>query len=231
MSGCTVDGHSVRVEWFLPAAGQAPPTVLLLHGRDGPAGIAGDRSYQDLASAVAAGGFRVALPWYFDRVPEAEPPGDPLDEIGREIERYGLWLRAIGAVLRVAPEITRPVGLLGYSLGGYLALTAAMSWPGIAAVAVCYAGVPTPFVGLAGNLPPTLVLHGLADAVIPASAAKTLGALLRRHRVPHEIHLYPAAGHGFHGEDAEDAVRRVAAFFHQRLGSPQAQQDPAWKIE
>jgi len=216
---CDVDGHSVRVDWFAPAAGHVVRTVVLLHGRDGPDGVAGDRPYWALATEVAAGGFQVALPWYFARTPDTEPTAGELDALGQEVERYGLWLRAIGEVLRAAPRMTRPFGLLGYSLGGYLALTAAMSWPGVAAVAACYAGVPTPFADLAARLPPALVLHGADDPVVPASEATALARLLRRHRVPHEVHVYSGAGHGFRGPDAEDAIGRVVAFFRRHLGS------------
>lgn len=214
-----VDGYPVRVESFTPAAGPLP-TVMLLHGRDGPDGIAGDRPYRGLAAAVAGAGFRVLFPHYFDRTPDAGPPGGELDELGREVERYGLWLAAVGGVLRSDTGITRSVGLLGYSLGGYLALTAAMARPGFGAVAACYAGVPTPFAGLAANLPPTLVLHGAADRVVPVSEAAALEKLLRRHRIPHEVHIYPGAGHGFCGPDAEDAVARVSAFFRRHLTPP-----------
>lgn len=215
---CEVEGHPVGVESFAPAAGR-PATILLLHGRDGPDGVAGDRSYRDLAAALAGAEFRVLLPRYFDRTVEFEPPRGELDAVGSEVEQYGLWLDAIGQILRADPAWPMPVGLLGYSLGGYLALTLAMTRPGVAAVAACYAGVPTPFAGLAGNLPPTLILHGAADAVVPVGEAATLADLCRRHRVPHEVRMYPGAGHGFCGADAEDAIGRVVSFFRRHLGT------------
>jgi dienelactone hydrolase len=84
-------------------------------------------------------------------------------------------------------------------------------------VAVCYGGVPTPFAALAGNLPPTLVLHGALDQVVPVAEAHALVKLLRRHQKPHDLHIYPEAGHGFCGAAADDAVARIAAFFHQHL--------------
>jgi dienelactone hydrolase len=217
---CTVSGHAVGVESFAPVpAPSALPLLALLHGRDGPDGVAGDRGYSDLARAVAEGGFRVLLPRYFDRTRDCEPDdeGDALGRIGREVEQYGLWLEAIGAVLREGRVAGQSVGLLGYSLGGYLALTAAMAWREVAAVAVCYAGFPTTFTALAGGLPPTLVLHGGKDRVVPREEVAVLAGLLRTHRVAHEVHLYPDAGHGFCGADAEDAVSRVVEFFRRRL--------------
>jgi carboxymethylenebutenolidase len=217
---CPVNGHEVGVESFSPTAPPGPlPLVLLLHGRDGPDGVAGDRGYRDLGRAVAGGGFRVLLPHYFDRTRDGEPDrGDGgLDQIGREVEHYGLWLEAVGGVLRASRESGQRVGLVGFSLGGYLALTRAMAWREVAAVAVCYSGIPAPFADLAASLPPTLVLHGGEDRVIPVGEALALAQLLRRHCVHHELHVYPHAGHGFSGADAEDAVGRVLAFFHKHL--------------
>jgi len=168
---------------------------------------------------VAGGGFRVLLPHYFDRTRDAanDTPSDSLDGIGREVENYGLWLEAIGSVIRETRTEGQPVGLLGYSLGGYLALTAGMAWRDVAAVAVCYAGVPTPFADLAANLPPTLVLHGGEDTVVPVGEAAALTKLLRSHRIPHDIHIYRHAGHGFLGLDAGDAESRIAGFFRRWL--------------
>jgi len=219
---CDVEGHPIGVESFAPSAGGRAPTVVLLHGRDGPDGVAGDRGYRDLAVTVAGAGFRVLLPRYFDRTHGLEPPRGELDALGCEVERYGLWLEAIGCVLRADPAVTWPAGLLGYSLGGYLALTVAMTRPGFAAVAVCYAGVPAAFAGLAGNLPPVLILHGSEDRVVPVSEAAALAKLAGRNRVPHEVHIYPGAGHGFQGPDGENAVRRVTEFLRRHLGHANA---------
>jgi dienelactone hydrolase len=189
-------------------------TVILLHGRDGPDGIAGDRGYRDIAKAIAAAGFRVLLPHYFDRTQACglENDGGELDALGGEIERYGLWLEAIGGILKEESATGRPIGLVGYSLGGYLALTAAMVQRAVKGLVVCYAGVPTPFMGMAGSLPPTLILHGGLDQVIPVSESTALARLLHQHRVPHNVHIYPNAGHGFCGTDAEDALSRIVHF-------------------
>jgi carboxymethylenebutenolidase len=217
---CDIGGLSVVVESFVPCwVRDRHSTVILLHGRDGADGMAGDRTYQDVAAAVAEAGFQVVLPHYFDRTRDCGPPTDEatLDFAGGEIERFGLWLETIGVVLREKSKAGQPIGLIGYSLGGYLALTAAMAWRGIGAVAVCYAGIPTPFAGLAANLPPTLTLHGEADRVVPAGEASALAGLLRRHRVRHEMHIYPGANHGFCGADAEDAIGRVVGFLTRHL--------------
>ena len=83
---------------------------------------------------------------------------------------------------------------------------------------VCYAGVPTPFAKLAANLPPTLILHGSQDRVVPVNEASNLAKLLRRNRIPHVLHIYRDSAHGFSGPDAEDALMRAIGFLQQYLG-------------
>jgi carboxymethylenebutenolidase len=216
LSTCDVAGHPVAVEGFAPA-GDDGPTAVLLHGRDGPDGGVGDWTYREAAAQLAGAGVRVLFPHYFDRTAAHPPPvaGSDLDAVGSEVERFGLWVEAVGAAIRAAGP--GPVGVVGYSLGGYLALTAAMTGPGVRAVAAWSAGVPTPFAGLAGRLPPALVLHGTADAVVPEAEAAALVRLLRRRGVPSEVRTYPGAGHRFGAADAADAVGRVAAFLGRHL--------------
>jgi carboxymethylenebutenolidase len=217
-----INGFPVGIESYVPTETLKPlPTVVMLHGRNGPDGIAGDRSYRDIAVAIASAGFHVVLPRYFERTRPLETIAREaeMDAIGREIENYGLWIETVREVLRRESRINCRVGLIGYSLGGYLALTAAMAWRGVAAVVVCYAGIPTPFVGLVDNLPPTLILHGAQDQVIPVSEASGLAKLLRRHRITHELHIYREAAHGFCGADSEDAVERTVNFLRQYLDS------------
>ena len=55
------------------------------------------------------------------------------------------------------------------------------------------------------RLCPTLILHGEDDAIIPVSEAHYLQKMLEDKKIPHEIKIYPGAGHGFDGEVWKDA--------------------------
>lgn len=109
------------------------------------------------------------------------------------------------------------VGLLGFSLGGFLSLALATQEPRISAVAQLFGGLPEPFLPDAGKLPPVLILHGGRDTVVPVAEAEKLEALLKQHRIPFEIKIYSDQGHHFTGLAQIDALRRVVAFFRRYL--------------
>ena len=91
----------------------------------------------------------------------------------------------------------------------------------MAAVVEYYGGLIPPLRERARQMPPTLILHGAKDAIIPLSEATDLDKLLTSYGRPHEIHIYPDAGHGFnfHGngvsydrDAASDAWTRALEF-------------------
>ena len=82
--------------------------------------------------------------------------------------------------------------------------------------------MPTALSGAITRLPPTLILHGDADQVIGVDKAYALERFLQQRAIPHAIHIYPGADHGFDGDlaspESRDAQRRTAAFFDAQLG-------------
>lgn len=109
------------------------------------------------------------------------------------------------------------VGLLGFSLGGFLSLAFATQEQRIAAVAQLFGGLPEYFMEDAGKLPPVLILHGGRDTVVPVAEAEKLEAILQQHHIPYEIKIYSDQGHHFTGLAQIDALRRVVAFFRRYL--------------
>lgn len=75
----------------------------------------------------------------------------------------------------------------------------------------------SPVTHVSTGFPPTLLVHGDADEVVPVEASLTMHAALRQAGVPVELHLYPEQPHAF---DADPAFgRRCAdaiAFFLER---------------
>jgi dienelactone hydrolase len=78
--------------------------------------------------------------------------------------------------------------------------------------------------GLAGldlevqRLPPTLILHGAADQVVPVSEAYQIEHFPQLQAIAHTMQTYPGARHGFEPADAQDGRRRVQEFFDAKLG-------------
>ena len=67
--------------------------------------------------------------------------------------------------------------------------------------------------------PPTLLLHGRADRLVPCRQSERLHAALVAAGADAELHLYDDADHMWLGsaEAASDAVRRTIDFLHRRL--------------
>jgi dienelactone hydrolase len=217
-------GTTLRVERFVPAQGGRGVGVLLLHGADGlaPGGDVRDRGrsggYRAAARALAGAGFHVFLPHYLDRTGETQAA---FSRIGASLP---VWGAALADVLDHAAGFPgldpRRVGRVGVSLGAGLGLALAARDARVAALVDCFGFLPP---GLAERpdlrLPPTLVLHGARDAIVPVANAHALAGLLARLGVPHEVQVYPDQAHGFTGGAEADAALRTAAFLRRHLAA------------
>ena len=186
------------------------PAIVLVHGSGGPL-----RGIDPFARQAAEMGVHVFVVHYFERT------GHTWVSPGMIQEFFLQWLETLeDAISYIAaqPGVDQQrIGLLGFSLGGFLSLALATRDGRIAAVAELFGGLPEHFTGDAPKLPPVLILHGERDTVVPVGEAQRLEAVLRQHRVPFEVKLYPNQGHHFTGIAQLDAMRRVAMFFRRYL--------------
>ena len=200
------------MDHYAPPRPGKHPAVLLVHGSGGP--ISGVDPYGEKAAGF---GVHVFVPHYFERTGHTwVSPAN--------IEKYFVdWLETLGEAISFAemqPGVDPDrIGLLGFSLGGYLSLSRATYDPRIACVAELFGGLPEHFVKDAGKLPPTLILHGDADSTVPVDEAYKLKALLEENRVPHAMKIYSGQGHHFTGLVQMDALRRIAMFFQEHLAA------------
>jgi carboxymethylenebutenolidase len=100
------------------------PAVLLLHGSDGVTRLS---QYRFAANALAAQGYTVLFPHYF------ESTGDRRISYGDIKIKYSTWLRSLGAVLDAIVQDrsieARRLAVVGITLGGALALSLASRAP------------------------------------------------------------------------------------------------------
>lgn len=205
-------GKSIRLDCFLPSAdGQRFPTIIGLHGSGG-----GHASMSEPASPLAAQGYAVYVLHYFERTGTVQIDGLPT--IARN---FPAWMKTLwDAVSFVATQPSvdpERIGLLGFSLGAYLALSAAAIDSRVKIVVDYFGGFPKEMKMFMRRFCPVLILHGDQDTTVPVAEAYHLQQMLEKKQIPYEIKIYPGAGHGFSGEVWRDSGLRTLAFLNQHL--------------
>lgn len=206
----TSRGKQINIDHYQSGKTGPRPAILLVHGSGGPL-----RGIDPFARQAAGLGVHVFVLHYF------ESTGHDWVHPREVQEHFTVWLETLQDALTFVEQQSgvdpRRIGLLGFSLGGFLALALATRDHRVAAVAELFGGLPEHFVRDAANLPPVLVLHGERDTVVPVEEARRLEDLLKKQKIPYEIKIYPDQGHHFTGLAQLDAMGRVAAFFRKYL--------------
>ena len=193
-----------------PISAQPSPALLLLHGSGGNHAFWFDR----FAPQLSRFGIACYAVHYFDRTGTTR--ADPASL--RDGYHVPLWLSTIAdtlAYIAGRPGIDpNRIALLGVSLGAFLALATASTSKNIKAIVEISGGLAQPYAQATPSFPPTLILHGDQDTVVPVAQATELNALLDRLAVPHQMQLFPGEGHWF----SAGAQLRILAAVAQFLG-------------
>jgi hypothetical protein len=187
--------ESVPAVWLTPAGNAGSPTVLLLHGFSSSK----ERMSQAIGRALLArgvGSLALDLPFHGERSgADREIPRNPLALVSAwrsavaESRAAVTWLAA-----QPETQATR-VGIVGYSLGGFLALMLAADETRLRAVALAAAG------DLPDRTPYAALVRGLVDPLRAARRLEGRPLLLvngRRDTTTRPVQaerLYEAAGH------------------------------------
>ena len=200
------------------------PALILLHGAGGNVGFWLSR----LEPALMENGILLFAPHYFDRTATVRADLATITD-GVHVP---LWLDTLEATLRHVAAHPRVdpsrIALVGISLGAFLS----MSWaalqsglppervsPGVRCIVELSGGLPESYAAKATHrLPPTLILHGEQDTVVPVQQAHDLAAVLQRLRVPHETLILQGEGHWFSPEAQMRLLVAVSSFLSRHLG-------------
>jgi carboxymethylenebutenolidase len=219
------DEGSVRLTRYAADQAGRRPSVLLLHGSRGFE--LNPRAYERYANALSAKGIDAYLLRYLTAAdaPVFESRSSTREKReAYETGRYEGWAKRVSSVVTMVlarPDSSGRIGLLGFSLGGYVAAGTATRDERITALAVLYGGMPDAMVSQVKHLPPLIELHGERDRNVPPAKGEELVKLGKAVGTDAEFVAYPGRQHGFDFSDTDpmtaDAVGRVVRFFESRL--------------
>jgi len=170
--------------------------------------------------APALNQFRAALyaPHYFDKTDTLRATTEMILD-GRH---FIAWLKAVQDALdyvAARPNVDPGrIGVLGVSLGGYLAVALGIEDRRIGAVVEVSGGVPLGWEDrLPSDMAPVLILHGEQDRVVPVSEAHKLEKLLKDRQVKHETVILPSETHWLSLAGRFQLLTRSADFLQKHL--------------
>ncbi len=229
-------GGSARLSGYLVRPrGTGPwPGVVVLHEAFGV-----DEVMRRQVNRMAAAGYLALMPDLFS---EGGPKRCLIATMRTLMAGEGRAFRDIDAARRWLldrDDCTGAVGAIGFCLGGGFALMTAAR--GFDAVSANYGMLPRDLDAVLAGACPVVGSFAGRDRVLKDAAA-TLEAALDRAGVAHDVKEYPDAGHAFlddavpgprsmrpllrvmgvgpHPQAAQDAWRRIDAFFAEHLGGP-----------
>ena len=180
------------------------PLFVALHGR----GATGE-DLVPLGELVAPG-----FSWVFPDAPRPWPKDGPTyglcwydagpERAAEIVDSRARLLAAIEAARRALSS--GPVVLLGFSQGALMTMDVGLREPSPAAALVALSGYLHEDVGSPAS-PPTLVIHGAHDDVVPVEKGREAHERLRARGVPVTYQEFPMAH-----EIPSAVVRRIAAF-------------------
>jgi dienelactone hydrolase len=231
----TVDGKTITAERFSPQEKGNYPVVIVLPAVDGINAEFGP-VYRQHARAFAAKGYEILLVDYLAATDTEKMPLNKVQDRVRAFyqagakptegelaflkTQYQAWTRAARAAVKHAKPAGKRIGIVGFSLGGVVALGAAGDDDGsVTAVVNLFGGMPKEICKGIKKMPPSLHLHGDVDEIIPPPIAYQQEEMLRKVSGAVEFKMYQRMGHLEGGSlwDKLDVQKRVEQFLKKYL--------------
>jgi carboxymethylenebutenolidase len=182
---------------------------------------------KDICDRLAAEGYVALAPDLYHGKTTKSP-----DEAGKlmmalQIDQTEKDVRgAVDYLLNHNATTGNKVGIVGFCMGGALALYTASKNPNIGACVVFYGGHPKVKPDLPKLQAPVLGIYAERDTFVTPASVRELERQLKELGKPVEVHIYPNVDHGFFNDQrpevydekaAQDGWRRTIQFFATHL--------------
>jgi carboxymethylenebutenolidase len=216
------DGETLMGYLARPADGDPQPAVVVIQEWWGL-----NEHIKDVTRRFAREGFVALAPDLYHGAVTSEP--DEARKLVMELDMAEAVREIQAAIdyLQTLPSVAgSQAGIVGFCMGGGLALETAVAEADIGA-AVAFYGRPLSPERAAQIQAPVLGLYGADDGGIPVDDVRAMEEGLNNEGIENEIHIYEGAGHAFFNdtresyneEAATDAWERTLNWFRQRLSS------------
>jgi len=167
---------------------------------------------RDVADRLAREGFVALAPDLYRGKTASDPDAAGRLMMDLELPRAARDLDgAVAALLGETATAGGTVGVIGFCMGGQLALFAGTRNRRIGAVVDCYGIHPNVKLELAGLAAPVLGIFAERDAFVPLAAARALEAELRAAGKRTEFSIFPGVDHAFLNDTRADVYDAAAA--------------------
>lgn len=210
-----------------PAAGTHPAVLVIMEAFGLNAHI------KAVAERIAREGYVTLAPDLYARFGSPTAPYDDVKQAIGYMKRLDAdqVMAEVGvaiAHLKAQPFVRADrIGIVGFCMGGTVALRTACRFPADIRVSIPFYGGYPALPEVERLAAPVLALFGEADTMIPAAQVKEIEETLRRLGKTAEVVVYPGAGHGFfcdergsyHEASARDAWAHVRDWLQKYLKS------------
>lgn len=206
-------GRRIAIDKYAPSPSGKLAPILVLHGAGGT--LLDGPEMRRVARQLADSGHTVYLLHYFNRT------GTIFGFDAGMQKNFAAWLETVRDAIKFVRQDSAdrsPVGIYGYSLGGFLGVAAASNNPSVLAIVEHAGGIWNGKTENIGHMPPVLMVHGEGDSRVPFQKyAKQLVAVLRQRGGILKTRFFPGEGHVF-SAGAMTQVRTAAIeFFREHL--------------
>jgi len=198
---------------------RAGRAVVLLHG------CGGFSTFDHrLAGALPQKGIATLYVDFFAPTPPPGKRGFCGGPHGSHVDVFARWERVVvdaGSALRLTPGINpRRVGVVGWSLGGGLAVATAVSQREAHpfAVVVGFSTGSRRAGPLPGGLPPLLLLSGGSTDAVPLADTRALYDAARAAGDQADLYVYPRGVHDWRGRQGRLGIARAVQFLRTVMG-------------